>query len=41
MWGDGTKVLTFPYEVGSYESVAKRAWIYNKGMERPIQPNMD
>ena len=41
MWGDGTKILTFPYEVGSYESVAKRSWIYNKGMERPIQPNMD
>lgn len=34
-WGDGTKVLTFPYAVGSYETLPKREWIYHQGKERP------
>lgn len=41
MWGDGTKILTFPYEVGSYETLPNFEWKYNVGQERPVQPNMD
>ena len=41
MWGDGTKVLTFPYEVGSYECLPNFEWKYCEGKVRPIQPNMD
>lgn len=39
-WGDGTKVLTFPYTVGSYETLPNFEWIYNQGQERPVQPNL-
>lgn len=39
-WGDGTKVLTFPYKVGSYECLAKTEWKYNLGEKRPEQPNI-
>lgn len=39
-WGDGTKILTFPYEVGSYESLPNKEWIYNKGEIRATQPNI-
>ena len=41
MWGDGTKVLTFPYEVGTYETLPNFEWKYNEGQVRPVQPNMD
>ena len=41
LWGDGTKVLTFPYEVGSYETLPNFEWKYNEGQVRPVQPNMD
>ena len=41
LWGDGTKVLTFPYEVGSCETLPNFEWKYNEGQVRPIQPNMD
>lgn len=34
-WGDGTKVLTFPYQVGEYEKLSNFEWIYHKGKERP------
>ena len=41
VWGDGTKVLTFPYQVGEYQCLPNFEWIYNKGQERPIQGNLD
>lgn len=28
-WGDGTKILTFPYEVGTAEKLPLREWKYN------------
>ena len=31
-WGDGTKILTFPYKVGSYVSLPNKEWIYHKEM---------
>lgn len=39
-WGDGTKILTFPYEIGSYESLPCIEWIYHKGEERVLQMNL-
>lgn len=39
-WGDGTKVLTFPYTVGSYESLPVKEWIYNNPAERREQINI-
>lgn len=39
-WGDGTKVLTFPYQVGEVETLPGFEWIYNQGEERPMQPNI-
>ena len=30
-WGQGTKVITFPYEVGSAETLEKFDWIYHNG----------
>lgn len=41
MWGDGTKVFTFPYEVGCYECLPNFEWKYCEGKVRPVQPNMD
>jgi len=29
-WGNGGIVLTFPYEVGSYEVLPRTQWIYNE-----------
>ena len=40
-WGDGTKILTFPYEIGSYKSLPCKEWIYNKEQIRGGQPNVD
>ena len=40
VWGDGTKVLTFPYEIGSYKCLPCKEWIYNEGEERILQPNI-
>jgi len=40
-WGDGTKILTFPYQVGEFQCLPNFEWIYNKGQERPIQGNLD
>lgn len=34
-WGDGTKVLTFPYRVGEAESVPLRRWSYHPDRETP------
>lgn len=39
-WGDGTKVLTFPYEMGSYETLPCNDWIYHKDVERVLQMNI-
>jgi len=39
-WGDGTKVLTFPYEMGSYETLPCNEWIYHKDVERVLQMNI-
>lgn len=39
-WGDGTKVLTFPYTVGSYETMPKMKWIYHDEAERQQQLNI-
>lgn len=36
-WGDGTKVMTFPYEIGAAETLPHIEWIYHKGEER-IKP---
>jgi hypothetical protein len=30
-WGDGTKVLTFPYEIGTVETKPQIQWEYHKG----------
>lgn len=40
-WGDGTKVFTFPYKVGDYETRPNFEWKYNIGQVRPEQPNMN
>lgn len=40
MWGDGTKVITFPYTMGSYECLPQREWVYNDISERILQPNI-
>lgn len=40
VWGDGTKIFTFPYEVGTYETLPQLDWIYNEGQERLPQPNL-
>ncbi len=39
-WGDGTKIITFPYTVGSYESLPPQKWIYNNPAERKEQINI-
>lgn len=39
-WGDGTSIYTFPYQVGSYELLPKREWIYNEGDVRGPQPSL-
>ena len=40
MWGDGTKVITFPYTIGSYETLPQIEWKYNDISERILQPNI-
>ena len=40
-WGDGTKVFTFPYVVGNYETLPNFEWKYHIGKPRPEQPNMN
>jgi len=40
-WGDGTKVLEFPYKVGQYRSLPNMDWIYHEGQERQEQPNLE
>lgn len=40
-WGDGTKVMEFPYQVGSYKCLPNLEWIYHEGIERPVQCNLD
>lgn len=39
-WGDGTKILTFPYEMGSYECLPCNEWIYHQDVERILQMNL-
>ena len=40
VWGDGTKVFTFPYETGTFETLPQKEWIYNENEERAPQPNL-
>lgn len=40
VWGDGTKVFTFPYKIGSYKTLDQQEWLYNSGEERTPQPNL-
>ena len=40
-WGEGTRVLTFPYRVGESRLLPHFAWKYHEGRERPRQGNMD
>ena len=37
-WGDGTKVLTFPYRVGESQTLPHFDWKYNQGETRPGMP---
>lgn len=39
-WGDGTKVLEFPYEVGAYKTLPCTKWIYDDESCRQIQSNI-
>jgi len=39
-WGDGTKIITFPYEMGSYETVPCNEWKYHKDEPRILQMNI-
>ena len=34
-WGDGTKIFTFPYKLGTYESLPLREWLYHPGRKAP------
>jgi len=36
-WGDGTKILTFPYEVGAANSLGLREWTYHPDRQTPTQ----
>lgn len=36
-WGDGTKVLSFPYKTGEYECLSNFKWIHHVGQERPTK----
>jgi hypothetical protein len=40
VWGDGTKIFTFPYTVGSYQLLPQNEWIYHKGQVREPQANL-
>ena len=40
VWGDGTKVFTFPYVVGTYETLPLQDWRYHEGQERLPQRNL-
>ena len=35
-WGDGSKILTFPYETGTAESLVMRKWIYHPDRKTPV-----
>lgn len=39
-WGDGTKVITFPYEMGAYETLPCNEWKYHQDEERILQMNI-
>jgi len=34
-WGDGTKILTFPYQIGTAKSLPMREWCYHPDREIP------
>ena len=40
VWGDGTKIMKFPYKIGEYHCLPQQEWIYNQGQKRLIQPNI-
>ena len=35
IYGDGTKIMTFPYVKGTMKSLPLNPWNYNKGQTRP------
>jgi hypothetical protein len=39
-WGDGGKVMTFPYTIGSYETLPKNMWKYHDRYTRREQWNI-
>lgn len=39
-WGDGTKIITFPYSVGEVETVPPKKWIYHNPADRKEQINI-
>jgi beta-phosphoglucomutase-like phosphatase (HAD superfamily) len=39
-WGDGTKVITFPYALGEYETLPCNEWKYHQDEERILQMNI-
>ena len=36
-WGEGTKILTFPYVVGASQTLPLRTWTYHPDRETPTQ----
>jgi len=34
-WGDGGKILTFPYKIGTAENIPMKEWIYHLDREKP------
>ena len=39
-WGDGTKIITFPYSVGEVEALPPKQWIYHNPEDRKEQINI-
>ena len=39
-WGDGTKILSFPYAVGEAETLPPKKWIYHNPADRKEQINI-
>ncbi|MBR4768639.1 MAG: hypothetical protein IK088_06650 [Lachnospiraceae bacterium] len=40
-WGNGTKILSFPYKVGNYESLPPREWIHDPRLTDYRSLNVD
>lgn len=39
-WGDGTKIITFPYHTGEVETLPPKKWIYHNPADRKEQINI-